>query len=95
MPAERVTARVHGRVQGVGFRIYVKSTADRLGVVGTVRNLPGGAVETVGEGRSATLDRFVDALREGSPAARVERVEVLGREVLGPRVTQRRFEIER
>ena len=38
---------VHGRVQGVGFRWFVTRNAKDLGVRGTVRNRPDGAVEAV------------------------------------------------
>ena len=77
MPAaERLTARVYGRVQGVGFRIYVKELADRLGIRGTVRNAPDGSVEVTAEARPSALDHLEIALHTGSPASRVDRVEV-------------------
>ena len=40
---------VNGRVQGVGFRWWTRRTADRLGIAGSVRNLPDGSVEVQGE----------------------------------------------
>ena len=73
---ERLVARVHGRVQGVGYRIYVKEMAARMGIRGTVKNLPDGSVEVVAEARPTALNQLEVALHTGPPAARVERVEV-------------------
>jgi acylphosphatase len=36
---------VRGQVQGVGYRHFVVKTANQLGIKGTVKNLPSGAVE--------------------------------------------------
>jgi acylphosphatase len=76
MPAERLTARVYGRVQGVGFRIYIKELAERLGIRGQVRNLPDGCVEVIAEARPSALDHLEIALHTGSPASQVDRVEL-------------------
>ena len=48
--AVRVTAWVHGRVQGVGFRWWVRARALELGLVGCAANLDDGRVEVVAEG---------------------------------------------
>ncbi len=62
---------VSGRVQRVGFRAFVAGTARREGIRGFVRNLTDGRVEAVGEGERAAIERFVRALHEGPPLARV------------------------
>ena len=53
-----------GHVQGVGFRYTVKSVATGFDVTGTIRNLPGGAVELIAEGAQAELEAFRQAIRE-------------------------------
>jgi acylphosphatase len=53
-----------GRVQGVGFRFNARYIAQRFDVKGYVRNLPDGRVELVAAGKSAELDRFLDAVAE-------------------------------
>jgi acylphosphatase len=71
----RLTARVEGRVQGVGFRAFVVREARRLGVKGSVRNCPDGAVETVAEGPEEKLRALESTLRRGPSASRVEHVD--------------------
>lgn len=44
-----------GRVQGVGFRFTVAQKAKSLGVVGWVKNLPNGDVETIWEAQENVL----------------------------------------
>jgi len=46
----RLTAWVRGRVQGVGFRWWVRSQALELGLSGIVENLLDGRVRIVAEG---------------------------------------------
>ena len=73
---QRLAARVSGRVQGVGYRWFVQAEAERLHLGGSVRNLPDGAVAVEAEGPRPKLLDLLNRLREGPPAARVERVDV-------------------
>ena len=72
--AGRLTATVRGRVQGVGFRNYVRGWARTLGLVGWVRNEPDGTVRVVAEGGAAALDRLARLLWGGPPHAAVDDV---------------------
>ena len=74
--SQRLTAKVEGRVQGVGYRVYMQEMAERMGVRGTIKNLPDGSVEVVAEGRPSRLDRLEQALHIGSPASSVTQVTV-------------------
>jgi len=65
---------VYGRVQGVFFRAYASKWAVELGLTGYVHNLPDGTVEICAEGEKRQLERLIDRLKEGPPAARVEKV---------------------
>lgn len=71
----RLHAVVQGRVQGVGYRYFVRREAQARGLVGTVRNLADGAVEVIAEGERARLEGLVQALERGPTAAEVERVD--------------------
>ena len=74
--AQRMTARVVGRVHGVGYRVFAQREAARRGLRGYVRNLPDGSVELVAEGAPPLLDQLIEALHHGPPAAVVAEVEV-------------------
>ncbi len=67
---------IEGLVQGVGFRLFAERAAGALGIRGFVRNLADGRVEAVATGPPETVRLFVDRLREGPRAGRVDRIEI-------------------
>ena len=71
----RTHLRVEGRVQGVYFRVSTQAEAQRLGLVGWVRNRRDGTVEAVAEGPVERVEALVAWVHEGPPTAQVERVE--------------------
>jgi acylphosphatase len=71
---QRLVARVHGSVQGVGFRWFAQQQATRLGIEGWVANQADGTVEVVAEGRRDALEAMEIALREGPAGASVREV---------------------
>jgi acylphosphatase len=73
----RVALRLVGKVQGVGFRWFVQSAAERLGINGWVRNTPDGHVELEAVGPAAALEEFRRRIEVGPPAARVTSVAEL------------------
>ncbi|MGH2457043.1 MAG: acylphosphatase [Candidatus Limnocylindria bacterium] len=90
---QRMTARVSGRVQGVGYRWWVRVRAEEMGLAGWVANDPDErTVTVVAEGAPAQLDRFEQLLWQGPPSARVERVDAEREAAAGG---FRRFEITR
>lgn len=64
MGKARLTAHVHGHVQGVGFRWWTRSRALELGLAGYAKNLSDGRVEVVAEGDRSDLDALLGLLRE-------------------------------
>lgn len=62
---------VRGRVQGVGFRWFVRERAREAGLHGWVRNNPDGSVEVVAAGAAAALDDLEAAVRQGPPGSHV------------------------
>ena len=73
---QRIEAIVHGLVQGVFFRYNTRIEATRLGLSGTVRNLPDGSVGVTAEGPRNRLDRLLAWLRHGPELAEVKSVDV-------------------
>ena len=67
---------IHGRVQGVGYRAYMRMEANRLGVTGWVRNRADGTVEATIHGQPEDVSKLLEWARRGPPAARVTSVEV-------------------
>ncbi|MEM1116330.1 MAG: acylphosphatase [Bacteroidota bacterium] len=80
---ERLTATVRGRVQGVGFRRYVRGWARTLDLAGWVCNEADGSVRLVAEGEAASLDRLTRLLWGGPPTASVTAVEAARTEAEG------------
>lgn len=73
----RILLRLHGRVQGVGFRWWTRREAFGLELAGVVRNRRDGSVEVEAEGEEAAIEALRHRLRQGPAAARVDRVEEL------------------
>ena len=71
----RALYRVHGRVQGVGFRAWVWREATGLGLRGEARNEADGTVRVAVQGPPERVERLADLLAKGPHLARVDRVE--------------------
>lgn len=70
-----LSARVEGRVQGVGFRMQAQSRATRLGIRGWVRNEPDGSVRVEAEGSREAIEEYERWLSQGPPGARVTNLD--------------------
>ncbi len=67
--------RIHGLVQGVGYRHALSQQARALALRGWVRNRRDGSVEALLVGTAETIDHVQQWARQGPPAARVSRVD--------------------
>lgn len=69
---------VHGRVQGVGYRWFVKEVAEEENIFGYVRNNYDGTVEIVAEAESKDkIMKFVERIKREHPYAFVEKIDTL------------------
>ena len=86
---------IRGRVQGVGFRMWVEHHAMLHNIEGWVRNRRDGTVEAVFAGPAEVVQRIVETCRRGPPGSRVEAVDVTdaGPELLGERQPGERFSV--
>lgn len=69
--SRRLTVWVRGRVQGVGFRWWVRTRALELGLIGWAANLDDGRVEVVAEGPESACRHLLMALQRRGPPGRV------------------------
>jgi acylphosphatase len=67
---------VKGRVQGVGFRYFVRSSAQMQGLTGYAINLVDGRVEFLLQGEPAAIERVIEQIRRGPRHARVDDVSL-------------------
>lgn len=67
-PEEKIRAHIYasGRVQGVYFRENCKKKADKLEVLGWIKNLKDGRVEGVFEGDRSKVEKMVSWTRRGT-----------------------------
>lgn len=75
--------RIHGKVQGVGYRFYATRVARRLGLKGWIQNLRDGSVEALVEGEPTAIDEWIDDVREGPRYAEVTQIDQEVREYSG------------
>ncbi len=73
-PDVRLTAWVHGYVQGVGFRWWTRSRALELGLTGYASNQADGRVLVVAQGPRADCERLLELLRGGTTPGSVDNV---------------------
>jgi acylphosphatase len=71
---DQLRLQIRGRVQGVGYRAFVRREAAALRLNGVVRNLDDGSVEIEAEGPRADLERLLDRARRGPSHAEVRDV---------------------
>ncbi len=75
MPKEQRVIRIHGKVQGVGYRFFATRVARRLGLKGSIQNNRDGSVDAVVEGEKNVIDEWVEELREGPRYAEVTKID--------------------
>jgi acylphosphatase len=70
----RLTAWVHGQVQGVGFRWWTRSRALELGLTGYAANKPDGRVQVVAQGSRQACRQLLDLLQGDGTPGQVDKV---------------------
>ena len=76
MQSKAVKIRVHGRVQGVGFRYSAVQAAVRAGVCGWVRNEWNGTVLIYCEGNTESVDILINWCRKGPSLSHVVSLDI-------------------
>ena len=83
---------VEGKVQGVYYRVWVRTQAEKLGLTGWVKNLADGRVEAVFEGPKDKVEEIISKCKIGSSVAGVKRIDIKREKATGEHAG---FEIER
>ncbi len=78
-----IHVRVWGRVQGVGFRAFVREQANLFRVTGWVRNVGRDQVEMCAEGMRESLDNFLAQVKKGPRVSKIRESKVEWREFNG------------
>lgn len=73
-PDVRLTAWVHGNVQGVGFRWWTRRRALELGLTGYAANQADGRVLVVAQGTRGGGEKLLQLLQGGTTPGRVDKV---------------------
>jgi acylphosphatase len=75
---------VRGRVQGVGFRYFVRTAAQRHGLCGYAHNLSDGRVEFLLQGKADAIEQVIELIRTGPGHAQVDEVSLSTPQDLAP-----------
>ncbi len=73
---KRALIQISGKVQGVFFRAFAKQNANKLSIVGYVKNLRNGSIEIIAQGDELKIKKFLDLMRAGPMMAKVEDFKV-------------------
>lgn len=82
---ERQRILIFGKVQGVGFRLWLRNVANSLNLVGSCRQLPDGSCEAIVQGERGLVKQFVVACKRGPAEATVDHIEQFA-ETVDPRL---------
>jgi acylphosphatase len=72
---KRVTLKIYGMVQGVGFRYSSQKEAKKRGFSGHVKNLDDGSIGLIVEGEESDLQNFIQWCYNGVGPAMVTKIE--------------------
>lgn len=78
MAADKVQKHIYisGRVQGVGFRAFIRRQAAILDIKGWAKNLVDGRVEVVIQGEKNKISQMIEKLETGPSFGRVKNLEI-------------------
>ena len=83
MAKELRILKIHGKVQGVGYRFFATRVARRLGLKGSISNERDGTVNALVEGEKKAIDEWIEELKEGPRYAEVTKIDQETKEYTG------------
>ena len=91
MSEKEIDCIIRGKVQGVGYRLFIKKEAEKQDLVGYIQNEEDGTVSFVAQGEQENLEKFVEKIKKGPYFSRVDDIEVSWSDTLQDALTE--FEI--
>jgi len=73
---KRAHVFIKGEVQGVFYRVWVRTQAEGLGLTGWIKNLTDGRVEAVFEGSKDKVEEIISKCKIGPSVAGVKQVDI-------------------
>ena len=73
----KIRVLISGRVQGVGFRYWLRGKMKQLGVSGEVQNSEDGTVSAEFEGTKEQNQKIIACCQQGPALAKVLKVDIL------------------
>jgi acylphosphatase len=67
---------INGTVQGVFFRVFIKSNAEKYNVKGFTRNLEDGRIEVFLEGDANDVNKMIELCKQGPKHSQIKNVEM-------------------
>lgn len=77
---QRVLVQIQGKVQGVGYRAWLRTQATQSGISGWVKNCSDGSVEAELNGPQVLIEQLLALCNEGPSRAKVASVRIISRE---------------
>lgn len=68
---------IYGKVQGVGYRFWLKRIVDNMNVKGWVKNKSDGTVNGILCGSEKNIEKIIGACYEGPKFAKVEKIKII------------------
>jgi len=85
---KELEATIYGKVQGVGFRAYTQKQAEKLELVGWVKNMADGTVRCVAQGEMEKLNTLAEKLKAGPYFAEVRDIDLQFSDKLQDRMSE-------
>jgi len=67
---------ISGTVQGIFFRAFIKTNAEKLNVKGFTRNLEDSRIEVFLEGDSDPVNKMIELCKQGPKHSQIKKVEI-------------------
>ena len=72
-----VRVYITGTVQGIFFRSFIKTNAEKYNVKGFTRNLEDGRVEAFLEGNSADVNKMLELCKQGPKHSQIKNIQMI------------------